>query len=77
MSDDLVSTTLNSWLENNPDNSELVASIDITNKKYNPLHLMIIQVYILFLKLTHLLSVLDGADSYIHLTVYIINIMEI
>ena len=34
MSDDLVSTTLNNWLENNPDNSELVASIDISNKKY-------------------------------------------
>ena len=66
MSDDLVSTTLNNWLENNPENSELVASIDISNKKYNPPTFNDnTGIYSIFKNLdSHLLSVLDGADSY-------------
>ena len=66
MSNDIVSTTLNNWLENNPDNSELVASIDITNKKYNtPTFNNNFGMYSIFKNLnSHLLSVLDGRDSY-------------
>ena len=60
MSDDLVSTTLNNWLENNPDNSELVASIDISSKKYNtPTLNNNFGMYSIFKNLnSHLLSVL-------------------
>ena len=66
MSDNLVSTTLNNWLDNNPNNSELVASIDISSKQYNPPTFNDDSgMYSIFKNLnSHLLSVLDGADSY-------------